>query len=113
MTENYLLYETLKYDRYLKKMLQKNITMLLNEKIIKSGNLILYSYKNFSIQLIFKNPKTGKNRKTEIPIPFNIKKINENDLIFSYMLDNIDADATKYNTNNKFFNKNLIIKIEQ
>jgi hypothetical protein len=111
--ENALLYETLKYDHFLKKILQKKIILVLDGKIIKSGELLLYSYKNFSIQFLFRNTKTGKPRKTEIPIPFRVENTNSKDLLFSYELDTICSDSDLYKTTNKFFNKNLIIKIQE
>jgi len=77
------LYETLNYDEHLKGLLQKKIKLILDDRVLRQGQLVLYGFKNFSIQLFFKANKTDKLRKTEIPIPFSIEKKDSN-LILDY-----------------------------
>ena len=106
------LHETLNYDRYLKQYLQKNIKIVLNHRVIRQGQLILYGFKNYQIQLFFKT-NNDKLRKTEIPLPFNVEEKDEK-LFLSYkprdlFPGSIDLPDTK-NSKNKFLNNILSIE---
>ena len=108
-------YETLNYDKYLTLLLQRNIKLTINSKIVRQGQLVLYSYKNFHIELYFKNKRDGSLRKTEIPIPFDIEyKENSNKLYFDYRLSSlclahIEPDIS--DIDNKFINNKLKVEI--
>lgn len=110
MNSNLLTYESLGYDKYLKKILQKNVLFILNDKIIRKGQIILYTYKNFVIQFYVKQNKNT--RKTEIPIPFAIKDVNNDSLLLDYSCDIIlpDPEANIGKTSSKFYNNQLLIK---
>ena len=115
MDNNLLLYETLKYDEYLKSLLQKNISLSVDGKILRKGYLLLYSYKNFSIQFLFKTENSKKPRKTEIPIPFEITTSpNNKHLLFRYNTDIITEDKVTIcaSTDNKYLNNTITIRIE-
>lgn len=107
------LYETLEYDDYLTPFLQKNVKIILNDRVIRQGQLVLYKYKNYLIQLFFKTNNNSKLRKTELPIPFKIIE-KDNKLIFSYYPEDLFPRSFKLpdtkNSKNKFLNNRLTIE---
>ena len=113
------LYDTLEYNEYFNRILQKQIRLKLCDKVIRQGSFVLYGYKNFQIEMYFKSNKDTKLRKTEIPIPFKIspQRYNPNTLILSYTLDSLIPEDIMLKTilnkpsSNKFFNNNLYIEV--
>lgn len=111
-------YDNLQYDQYFKELLQRDIKLLLNSKVIRQGRLMLYSFKNFNIELYFKtNKSNNQTRKTDIPIPFAIHS-QDDIIILDYSLEslfpNMKAEDIKPdlpNTDSKFFNSKVKIKI--
>jgi len=111
-------YESLNYTDTLNSLLQKRIKLTINGKIVRQGHLVLYKFKNFCIELQFKNTKEGKTRKTEIPIPFCVTS-DINGIEFDYRLDTLCGDTNTTDifrssirpTDSKFYNKRLNIEI--
>ena len=112
-------YESLNYDAMLNTLLQKKVKLSINGKIVRQGHLVLYSFKNYCIEMYFKNKSETKLRKTDIPIPFNIYK-DKKRIIFDYSLLSLHSDADVVDTfrkqigptDNKFFNNKLLIEIQ-
>jgi len=93
--------------------LQRDINIVCNNKIIRSGTLILFSRKDFYITLFLKIKNADK--KYELPYPYDIIE-NKTGLIFDYKLDTfVKGNKAKYNmlmniskpTSGKFFNCEL------
>jgi hypothetical protein len=67
-------------------LLQKNISLELNNKVYKQGKLIIFYQKNFYLTFILDTIKK-KREKVEIPIPFDVELHEEDDLVyFDYRL---------------------------
>lgn len=62
-------------------LLQKNISLELNNKVYKQGKLILFYQKNFYLIFLINSLKKNKD-KIEIPIPYDIEVHEEDGLIF-------------------------------
>ena len=67
-------------DELLKYFLQKHVKLFLNNKLYKSGKVILFKHKNYFIELIIQTE--NKDKKVEIPIPFLIENHKEDNLVF-------------------------------
>lgn len=111
-------YESLDYGDKLNQLLQKKLKLSINGKIVRQGHLVLYSFKNYCIEMYFKNKTESKLRKTEIPIPFDIT-LTKQGMIFDYRLISLynDTDVVSefkesiQHTENKFFNNKLKVEI--
>jgi hypothetical protein len=64
-----------------KKLLQKNISFELKNKVLKKGKLVLFYQRNFYLVFILETDKKIKD-KIEIPIPFGIEFHDEDDLMY-------------------------------
>ena len=64
-----------------KKLLQKNISFEIKNKIIKKGKLILFYQRNFYLVFILENDKKKKD-KLEIPIPFGMEYHEDDELMY-------------------------------
>lgn len=71
----------------LKDLLQSDIVFRVNNKNWRKGKLILYKLHDFVIQFILKN--NVKIVKLDIPIPFNIKRMNKSKIVFDYKLNTL------------------------
>ena len=96
--------------------LQRDINIICNKKVTRSGKLINFSQKDFYIVLILKIKDV--NRKYEIPYPFEIIK-TDNGFIFDYKVSTLTKDNKKrYDmfinlprvSSNKFFNNELTVE---
>lgn len=97
----------------------KNCTFILDNKIIKDGKLKLFTMKGFNLKFFLLDEENNI-KPIELPYPFNIVK-RENGYIFDYrlsafkllkkteLIDSLLEDAV---APSKFFNKQLVIKIE-
>lgn len=74
--ENHLQY----IDDILKNHLQKEISLLINNKPVKTGKFILYNFFDYHVELaiIYKN----KVKKTLLPIPFRVEHYKQDNLLF-------------------------------
>ena len=112
-------YESLEYSQYLTPLLQHKIRMTTKGKVIRQGQLILYSFRNFTLELYFKSSPTSESvRKTEIPIPFDISKkdnIIELDYSLQILCPWMDPFEIKQclpgSHESKFFNSKVNIEI--
>lgn len=76
-------------------LLQKNISVEVNNKIIKSGKMILFYQKNFFLTFILQTGKKEKD-KIEIPIPYDVEPYFEENLIyFDYRLKTLCKTAVE------------------
>lgn len=99
----------------LKNIFQKDIQFKLNNKILKEGKLILFSFKEFYLHFKLKVNNSYKN--FELPCPFNYK-IESGKFIFDYTNKtfaknnkNIDflIKVLKKSKTSKYYNNYLII----
>jgi hypothetical protein len=103
----------------LKILLQRDIKLTINNKILREGRLILFNLKDYYIECTMIN-KNDQQKVYEIPVPFNID-INPNNIVYSYNIDR----ASKHNLENlvavkmlasnvgkksKFYDNTLIIE---
>ncbi|NBP03296.1 MAG: hypothetical protein EBU90_25065, partial [Proteobacteria bacterium] len=97
--------------------LQKNIDFVVENKVIKSGKIILFSVKDFFCSFLLLNENKKKRFLYEIPYPFNVS-IDESNIVFDYTLDSflknnplIKDDLIKFRNKkpSKLFNKKLIL----
>ena len=110
-------------ENLFKSFLQKKLLFEIDNKIIKTGKLLLFSQKYFYISLLLTTTKK-KQEKLDIPIPFNIKSIENNkQFLLDYKINALAQNNPQalqlleekinnnFNTKNKFFNKTLSIQI--
>ena len=62
-------------------LLQKTLTLELNNKTYKEGKLILFYQKNFYLTFIMDTVKK-KREKVEIPIPFGVEMHEDDNLVY-------------------------------
>ena len=62
-------------------LLQKNISLEINNKIIKQGKLFLFYQKNFYMMFLINSTKKEKD-KVEIPIPYAVEVHESDNLIY-------------------------------
>ena len=111
-----------KLENLLKSFLQKKLSFELDNKVFKTGKILLFTQKYFYISFIINTAKK-KQEKLDIPIPFDyIINTEKNQICLDYRI-NILAHNNKealsllqnfINKNfikNKFFNKILKIQI--
>jgi len=113
MIENTIIEDTLK------RLLQKNISLYIKEKCVKSGKLLLFKQNNYHLELTIQR-KDGEIKRFEIPIPFNIEEWEEDNLIyFDYRLTTLAKGNNKLKKllstmprdgNNKYYD--VIVEIE-
>ena len=73
---------------FLMNLLQKNINLYLNNKVYRHGKVLLFKHKNYFIELILQTE--NKDKRVEIPIPFNIEHYSEENLTyFDYRLKTV------------------------
>ena len=99
-------------------ILQKNIKIGLNNKILREGKLLLFNVKDFYVHFLLETVKTPK-KNYDIPVPFRVIK-TKNELIFDYAIVNLTKRDPKYDLainslvktvgkKSKFFNNTLTI----
>jgi hypothetical protein len=62
-------------------LLQKNISLEINDKVFKSGKLLLFYQKNFYLTFVLNSNKKEKD-KVEIPIPYDTEAHYEEGLLY-------------------------------
>jgi hypothetical protein len=106
-------------EKVCKYLLQKDISLEINNKIIKKGKLIIFYQKNFYLTFIINNDKKS-NIKVEIPIPFNVEcHLDDNLIYFDYRIKTLSKQAPEIESNllvypqkltgNKFWNNIMTI----
>jgi hypothetical protein len=63
------------------KLLQKNVSFEIKNKILKKGKIVLFYQRNFFIIFVIETDKKN-HEKLEIPIPYNIEAHDEDHLMF-------------------------------
>jgi hypothetical protein len=112
-----------KLEDLLKGFLQRKLSFTLDNKIFKTGKVLLYTQKYFYINFILTTSKK-KQEKLEIPIPFNFEISKDNNqFFFDYRFCTLAQNNNEalnllkekinnnFSTKNKFFNKILTIQI--
>lgn len=99
----------------LKNFLQKSIKFKIDNKIVKTGKLILFSQNHYNLIFTLKNK--NKNVTYKIPIPFDFSLVNDK-LILNYKISTFTKNnktienilsRIKKKTYSKLYNKNLEI----
>ena len=80
-------------EKQLECLLQRNIKFVVNEKVLKRGKLLMYRVKDFYIKFVIINNK-NEQKYYEIPYPFAIHNVENNDVVFDYTFDTL-ADTNK------------------
>ena len=98
------------------KGLQKQLTLLMDNRVLRKGKIILFSRTNYFIQISLISEK-GNRENVEIPIPFNIEYHEEEGLMyFDYRLSALRTEALpkfEGKATSSFFNKILEIQVSQ
>lgn len=110
-------YNILNLNENLNSHFYKKFIFSLDNKIIKTGRLKLFTQKGFNLKFFLDDCDISK--AFEIPYPFSIKEL-KNGFIFDYRLKNLDVDiepeqiyALSDNIpKSRFLDKQLVIKIE-
>ena len=80
-----------KLEPILMQCLQKNVSIHMNNKVLKKGRLLLYRKTHYFIQLALLSDKQTKEN-FDIPIPFNVENyIDEGILYFDYRINSLHA----------------------
>ena len=88
----------------MKTVLQRDIKLIINNKVLREGKLILFNLKDYYIECTF-IMKTGQQKVYEIPVPFDIT-IKDDKILFDYSIDH----ATKNNLDNTVTIKMLALQ---
>ena len=75
------------YSKHLESLLQSNIVIRCDSKIIKTGKLKLFVYKQYFIRLFIETSK-GAMKICELPYPFEITS-TETGCIFNYQISKL------------------------
>lgn len=104
-----------KLEDSLKSIFQKDIQFKLNEKVLKEGKLILFSFKEFYLHFKLRVNNSYKN--FEIPCPFEYT-LETNRFVFDYTNKTFTKNnknleflikVLKKNKTSKYYNNHLII----
>lgn len=102
----------------LKTLFQKNVQLYLDDKLWRSGKMLLFKQSGFFIELILQTSK--KKERFEIPIPFAVKE-KRGEIQFDYKVNTLINNNKECldliyqiqpKPRNKFFDIILSIKIE-
>lgn len=97
----------------LDQILQRDIEIVCDKKVIRKGTFILYTVKDYVMTLIIKTPTNNKSY--DIYYPFDVD-MTDDMIIFDYTIDKIQCERgdniidISTSTTNKFLNKKLKIK---
>ena len=83
--------DSLVLEQKLQKHFQKNIQILLNEKVLRTGKFILFAPKEY--YLVFCINSNNKNKYLEIPLPFKILETSAG-FLFDYKVELLTDDIT-------------------
>lgn len=114
-----MIYDVTEFEESFNDLLQQDIAIMLNGKVLRRGRLVLFAIKNFYLVFsILQNKDSAKLTQYELPIPFYYTKIN-NKYNLSYKVTDFyckDSDIelssklltkTKYH---KLYDKNIVIE---
>lgn len=85
---------TLELNDIIKSLLQKTLTFTINDTIYKQGKLLLFKYNNYHIEFTLSD-KSKKQKKIEIPIPYDVELTSNNILYFDYKLKTLSHKNDK------------------
>ena len=87
-----MIYSINKFEYKLNSLLQRNITIKLNDKVLKEGKVVLLSIKNY--YLIFslsQNVKSSRLSTYELPLPFLYECVSDS-FVLSYKIKHFHQD---------------------
>lgn len=104
-----------RYSEILNDILQQNIMIHCNDKVIRQGRLMLITYKDYYITFIIKT-KNGM-KKYELPYPFRIEE-KKRELVLDYKIATLARSQNRVSTissierlgNSKLYNNFISIK---
>jgi len=97
----------------LDQILQRDIEIVCDKKVIRKGTFILYTVKDYVMTLIIKTPTNNKSY--DIYYPFDVD-MTDDMIIFDYTIEKIQCEKsdniidTKAGTTGKFLDKKLKIR---
>lgn len=83
--------DSIALEQRIQKHFQKNIKILLNDKVLRTGKFILFAPKEY--YLVFCITSNNKNKYLEIPLPFKIIE-NSDSILFDYKVELLTDDIT-------------------
>jgi len=98
--------------KYFDTILQRDIEIVCDKKVIRKGTFILYTIKDYVITVIIKTPTSNKSY--DIFYPFDVSH-EQNSIMLDYSIEKLFNKNTSTtvkipSTSNKFLNKILKIK---
>ena len=79
-------------QKILETLLQREIHITCNNRILRKGKFILYTVKDYYISIILKNNK-DVNKTYEMPYPFHMVYDEEkDDIVFDYTIDTLSEN---------------------
>ena len=80
-------------EAFLVSCLQKNLTFVVNNKIVKKGRLLLFRRFHYFIQISLLNEKSIREN-FDLPIPFKVEDyLDEGLLYFDYRLKSLEVES--------------------
>ena len=80
-------------EAFLVSCLQKNLTFVVNNKIVKKGRLLLFRRFHYFIQISLLNEKSIREN-FDLPIPFKVEDyLDEELLYFDYRLKSLEVES--------------------
>lgn len=107
------------FENILKKLLLKKIQIVVNQKLFKEGQLILFQQHHFFFQLHIKNTRKNKIEIVKIPFPFEFLFKNDQ-LVCDYRIStfsqqNMEIEklirSMKFKTVSRYFDNIVFMKI--
>lgn len=86
---NYLILDNILADHF-----RKKINIIIDNKTVVEGRLILFKHRNYNYQLILSNCK-GKRFSYFFPIPFIVNVLSNDNIEMDYTLDSLTGGDTK------------------
>jgi len=107
-------------ERKIFNLLQRNVKFIINNKVIRSGKLIIFNIKDFYTTFTISGGVGRDNKVYELPYPFAVN-ILENGIEFDYTLDTLSKGnkmlfyklkVLNRIKKNKIFNNKVIIQYD-
>lgn len=97
------------YSEYFKNLLLRDVSVRINDKVIRSGKIKNFAIKQFYIKLFIENTK-GHVRMLELPYPFDITQAN-NITALNYNISTFYGNNQELKCKLKFLNKKNVSKL--
>jgi len=116
-----MIYNITEFEESFKSLLQQEIVIKLNDKILRKGKLVLFTIKNYCLIFsILQNKAVSKLSYYELPVPFSYIK-DDNAYSLSYKIEDFhenDPDITismklvPKSKLHKLYDKNVIVYVD-